>query len=93
MTKHEWRDKTEDGEWKYYRAIHHAGNWEYFSTLKSDPEWYPQEMLTLEEMEELRKVLWNKHLRRRLPLKHVEQIDGFIEELREEQVDSSSEEE
>lgn len=82
MTKHEWRERNEDGELVYYRALHHAGRWEFYSTRKSDPEWYARETLPLEVMESLREVLWNKHQRRRLPLKHVEQIEGMIELLR-----------
>ncbi len=82
MKKHEWRDRAEDGEQVFYQAQHHAGRWEFFFTRKSDPDWEKREMLTLEEMEKFREVLWNKHLRRRAPLKHVEQIDKMIEELR-----------
>lgn len=85
MTKHEWHERTEDGEQIYYRANHHAGKWVFYSTLKSDPDWNQHEMLALSVMESLREVLWNKHQRRRLPLKHLEQIDKIIEVLREEE--------
>lgn len=81
--KHEWHERAEDGEMMYFRAILHAGRWEFFSTRKSDPEWEKHDILPLERMETLRELMWNKHLRRRLPLKHVEQIDKMIEELRE----------
>lgn len=89
MTKHEWRDRAADGETVYYRANHHAGRWEFYSTRKSDPDWQPHEMLPLAVMESLREVLWNKHQRRRLPLKHVEQIDRVIETLREREGEAS----
>jgi len=83
MTKHEWREFNADGEKVYYRANHHAGRWEFYSTLKSDPEWAKHDILPLENMEALREVLYNKHQRRRLPLKHLEQIEAMIEEMRE----------
>jgi hypothetical protein len=35
-------------------------------------------------METLREVLWNKHQRRRLPLKQFEQVDLLLERLRSE---------
>ncbi|MCG8602563.1 MAG: hypothetical protein MI807_20635 [Verrucomicrobiales bacterium] len=82
MTKHEWSDRAEDGEKMYFRATIHAGRWEFFSTRKSDPDWEQHEILDLEKMERFREVLWNKHLRRRAPLKHVDQIDEMIERLR-----------
>ncbi|MDF1853511.1 MAG: hypothetical protein P1U85_21925 [Verrucomicrobiales bacterium] len=81
MTKHEWHDRADDGEQVYYRALHHAGRWEFYSTRKSDPEWEQHELLPLAVMKSFREVLWNKHLRRRVPLKHVEQIDRMIEEM------------
>lgn len=91
MTKHEWREINADGEKVYYRANHHAGRWEFYSTLKSDPDWTKHEVLPLEAMEQLREVLYNKHQRRRLPLKHLEQIEGMIEELREAEAESEGE--
>ena len=83
MTKHEWHEWDEDGERVYYRATHHAGRWEFFSTKEEDPEWNAHDALPLEVMKSFRQVLWNKHLRRRVPLKHVEQIDGMIERMEE----------
>lgn len=87
MTKHEWRERTEDGEIVYYRATHHAGRWNFSSTKASDPDWNSHEILPLETMESLRTLLWNKHQRRRLPLKQFEQIDALVERLRREQCD------
>lgn len=89
MTKHEWHERNEEGEQVYYRAQHHAGRWEFFFTRKSDPEWEEKEAFPLEVMERFREVLWNKHLRRRVPLKHVEQIDEMIVSLRKEQAAES----
>jgi len=86
MTKHEWRERSEEGEIVYYRANHHAGRWEFYSTRKEDPEWNRHEILPLGTMESLRDVLQNKHQRRRLPLKHLEEIEGMIVKMREEQV-------
>jgi hypothetical protein len=84
MTKHEWRERDEDGEITYFRAIHHAGRWQYYSTKKTDPEWNAHDCLPLAAMETLREVLWNKHQRRRLPLKQLEQVDLLMERLRAE---------
>lgn len=80
--KHEWHDRAVDGELVYYRAILHAGRWEFYSTRKSDPDWERHDLLPLEKMEALREVMWNKHLRRRLPLKHIDYIDKLIEDLK-----------
>ncbi len=83
MTKHEWRDRTSEGERIYYRAYHHAGRWTFAQTLESDEDWHDGVELPLDVLRQFREVLWNKHLRRRVPLKHVDQIDALIEERSE----------
>ena len=85
MTKHEWRERDEDGEHVYFRAIHHAGRWQFFSTRKSDPDWNQHELLPLAAMESLCEVLRNKHQRRRLPLKHLEEMEALVARLRAEE--------
>lgn len=82
MTRHQWRDRNEEGETVLYRADHHNGGWKFSWRRKSDDRWTHCESLELEEMEKFRGVLWNKHLRRRLPLHHVEGIDKILEKLR-----------
>ena len=79
MTSHEWRDKTAEGKTKLFRANRHASEWEFMSKMKRDPYWEHLDELPLDEMEVFREVLWNKHLRRRVPLKLVEEIDEIIE--------------
>ena len=39
-------------------------------------------MLPLEKMVALRDIMWNKHLRRRVALKHIDYVDELIAELR-----------
>ena len=85
MTKHEWRERDEDGVPVYYRAVHHAGRWQFSSTRKTDPDWHDHEILPLAAMESLVEVLRNKHQRRRLPLKHLEQIEALVEKMRAEE--------
>jgi len=48
------------------------------SKLKKDPYWEHLDELPLGDLETFREILWNKHLRRRVPLKQVEEIDGII---------------
>ncbi|MEO0416526.1 MAG: hypothetical protein AAF226_16395 [Verrucomicrobiota bacterium] len=83
MTKHEWRDRAEDGELVYHQALHHAGRWSFKSTRKSDPDWMDHETPPLELVESFRDVLYKKYQRRRVPHSHMEQIDALLEELKE----------
>jgi len=83
MTRHEWRERDEEGGLVYYRAIHHAGRWQFYSTRKTDPDWTSHEVLPLAAMEALCELLRNKHQRRRLPLKQLEQVEQWVGELRD----------
>lgn len=83
-TRHEWNDRTADGEKRYLRASLHASRWTFETTLKSDPDWTTQESLTLEELEKLRELVWKKYQRKRLPYSHIESIDKMIEDAKEE---------
>ena len=82
MKKHEWREKTEDGDVRLVTAIRHAGKWQLQSRLKSEMEWTKFAKITLEDLESLREVIWNKYRRSRVPLGHVEEIDKLIEQTK-----------
>lgn len=78
MTKHEWKENTEEGL-RFYRANFHGRHWTLSSRLKEEEDWTPHDPMRLEDLLLLRDVLWRKYQRRRLPYKQVEQIDRMIE--------------
>ena len=80
MTKHDWKERTEDGV-RTWRATFHGGNWSMRSKLKSDEFWTIHDPMQRPELEALRDLLWRKYQRGRLPHKLVEQIDKMIEDL------------
>ena len=83
MTRHEWNDRTADGEKRYLRGMIHAGRWTFETTLKSDPDWTQHDILPVEDLERLRLLMWKKYQRKRLPHGHIESIDKVIEDARE----------
>ena len=78
MSKHEWRENTPDGDIRFVTATRQAGKWKFRTRLKSEEDWTPLGVMTLEDLEYLREVLWNKHQRRRVPYEHVLEIDALI---------------
>lgn len=81
MKRHDWRERTDSGENRLWRATKHGGVWQLYSRLqKSEEEFLPHDPMTLEELLKLREVLNNKYKRRRLPWEDIEYIDGLIEE-------------
>jgi len=75
---HEWREH-EDGVTRFFRAEWDARQWNFLTTTKADPEWYAIEKPTVENLEQLRDVLFRKYQRRRLPWHFIEDLDVEIE--------------
>lgn len=78
MKKHEWREKTEDGETRLVTATRHAGKWKLQSRLKSADEWTQFAKIELEDLETLHDVISRKYQRNRVPHSHVIEIEALI---------------
>ena len=78
MKKHEWREKTEEGETRLVTVIQHGGKWRIQSRLKTETEWTQFPVIPLDDLETLREILWNKYQRSRVPHEHVLEIDKMI---------------
>jgi len=57
MKKHEWREKTEDGETRLVTATRHGGKWQLQSRLKSEDEWTKFEKIDLDDLEALLDII------------------------------------
>ena len=80
-TLHEWRDRADDGEHRYFRAWRGLGQWHFLTTLKSDPDWQPVLCPDRDFLTALREKLFAKYQRRRVPYKHIEEIDLMLADL------------
>jgi len=83
MVKHEWHERTPEGDVRYVTAKRYAGKWKFQTCLKTDENWTSLDVLPLGDLEQLRDVLWRKYQRKRLPYEHVLEIDAMIEEAEE----------
>ena len=78
MKKHEWREKTEEGETRLVTATRHAGKWQLQSRLKSEDEWTKFPKIELEDLETLHDILTRKYARSRVPYEQVLEIEKMI---------------
>ena len=78
MKKHEWREKTEDGEVRLVTATRHAGKWKLQSRLKSEEEWTQFAKIELEDLESLLDIIERKYQRNRVPHEQVKEIETLI---------------
>jgi chromosomal replication initiation ATPase DnaA len=78
MKKHEWREKTEEGQTRLVTASRHAGKWQLQSRLKSEDQWTKFSVIELEDLETLLDIVQRKYQRSRLPYEHVKEIEVLI---------------
>lgn len=78
MKKHEWREKTEDGQTRLVTATRHGGKWQLQSRLKSEDEWTKFPKIELEDLETLHDLISRKYQRNRVPHDHVLEIEALI---------------
>ena len=78
MKKHEWREKTEDGQTRLVTATRHAGKWQLRSRLKSEDEWTDFPTIDLDDLETLHEIISNKYHRNRVPHGQVLEIEALI---------------
>ena len=83
MKKHEWREKTEDGEVRLVTATRHAGKWEIRSRLKTEVEWTKFSKIELEDLETLYDIISRKYQRNRVPHSQVLEIEALIARARQ----------
>ena len=81
MKIHDWKDRTDTGENRLWRATKHGGDWKFMSRLqKSEEGWTSHEKMEIEDLKLFREVLFNKYQRRRIPWEDVVAIENMIED-------------
>lgn len=78
---HAWTERTPEGEKREIRATKFGGNWQIQSKLRSDEEWTYHNPPKLEDLHELRDILFRKYQRRRAAYEDVKDIEQIIKEL------------
>lgn len=77
---HVWKHKTAEGEKREVRAEKFGGNWRVQAKLKQDVSWTYYDTPELEDLIELRLILWNKYQRKHLAWEDVAAVEKMIKE-------------
>jgi hypothetical protein len=77
---HTWKTTTADGIKREVRAEKFAKKWRLQAQLKGETTWTYYDTPPLEDLIELRDVLWRKYQRRHLSFEDIESIDALIRE-------------
>lgn len=77
---HVWKTTTEEGEKREVRAEKFGKRWRVQAKLKSDERWTYYEVPLLDDLLELRGVLFRKYQRKHLAWEDVAAIDQMIKD-------------
>lgn len=75
---HIWKHTTDDGERREVRAEKFGGKWRIQAKLKSDEHWTYYDVPEMEDLIELRRVLFNKYQRKHLAFEDVAAVEKLI---------------
>ena len=75
---HVWKETTPEGEKREVRAERFGGEWRVQAKLKHEEQWTYYDTPLLEDLIELRDIVWRKYQRKRLRWDDVEQLDQMI---------------
>lgn len=75
---HIWKTTTEEGEKREVRAEKFGGKWRLQAQIKGEPNWTYYDPPLLEDLVELRDVLWRKYQRKHLSWEDVAAVDKLI---------------
>ncbi len=80
MKRHEWHERTEEGEKRTVRATRQGGGWKLQSRTTSEPEWHLHDPPLREDLEELLEVLRRKYQRGRTPYEHIVELERVLKQ-------------
>jgi hypothetical protein len=79
MRKHEWRERSPEGEVQFFRATKHGRQWTLQTKLKGDDFWNRHDPLTRDDVLIIRAMLERKYQRNRAPYEDLSGIDKWLE--------------
>ena len=79
MKRHEWRERSEEGEVRIFRATKHGGIWTLQSKQKGDEFWNRHDPLSRADILIIRAMLERKYQRNRVPFEDLDSINKWLE--------------
>jgi len=79
--EHSWKEITADGDKREVRASKFGGKWRIQSRLKGEEFWTYYDQPLIEDLRELRDVLFRKYQRRRATHEELIALEAWIKRL------------
>ena len=78
--QHVWKTVTAEGEKREVRAEKFGGRWRIQAKLKHEQHWTYYEAPLLDDLVQLRDILWRKYQRKHLAWEDIAAVDKLIEQ-------------
>jgi hypothetical protein len=79
--EHTWKHTTPEGDRREVRATKFGGKWRIQSRLKGEESWTYFDQPLIEDLRELRDVLFRKYQRRRATHEELTGVETWIKQL------------
>jgi len=79
--EHTWKETTPEGERREVRASKFGGKWRIQARLKGEESWTYYDRPRIEDLRELRDVLFRKYQRRRATHEELAGVESWIKRL------------
>ena len=77
-SQHIWISRDEDGRKREVRVTKFGGRWKFQAKYRDEEEWTYFEVPQLEDLRELREIVFRKYQRRRASAEDVEALDKML---------------
>ena len=77
-SQHIWTTRTAEGRKREVRANKFGGEWKFQAKFRDEDEWTYYEVPLLEDLRELREIIFRKYQRRRASVEDVRAIDKML---------------
>lgn len=78
MSRHEWRERTDDEEIRLVRVSRFGGRWRWEQRFKTEAGWTVLDPIPESDLLRLREVLDGKYRRGQVPFEHLAEIDRLL---------------
>jgi hypothetical protein len=79
--EHTWKETTPDGDKREIRATRFGGKWRIQARLKGEESWTYYDKPSIEDLRELRDVLFRKYQRRRATHEELIAVEAWIKRI------------
>ena len=79
-SQHIWKEKDDDGRKREVRVTKFGGRWKFQAKFRDEDKWTYYEVPLIDDLRELREIIFRKYQRRRASAEDFAAIDKMLRE-------------